>query len=87
MGQKGAVACSIYVSNSHTKFSWISSYDLGDDIIKDRRTDEGDHNSPNTFLKSVGIINLKGYKVESMGYIERKTLKNLSFSVSLALKC
>ena len=74
------------MSNSHTKFSWISSYGLGD-RIKDRRTDEGDHNSPNTFLKNVGIINLKGYKMESMGYIEKKTLKNFSFSVPLALKC
>ena len=34
-----AVACPIHVSNSHTKFGWISSHDLGGDIVMDGRTD------------------------------------------------
>ena len=34
------VARPIHVSNSHTKFRWISSNALGGDSITDRRTDE-----------------------------------------------
>ena len=40
-----AVACPIHVSNSHTKFSWISSNGLGGDSIKD----SGDNNIPIAF--------------------------------------
>ena len=38
-GGKNAVARPIYVSNSHTKFGWISSNGLGGGSITDRRTD------------------------------------------------
>ena len=31
-----AVACHIYVSNSHIKFGWISTYGLGGDRVMDR---------------------------------------------------
>ena len=34
-----AVAHPIHVSNSHTKFGWISSNDLGDSIWMSRRTE------------------------------------------------
>ena len=53
--QKSAVACPIYVSNSHTKFGWISSNGLGDSVT-DGRTD-GDCNIPDAFFlkKGVGI--------------------------------
>ena len=37
--KKFDVARPIYVSNSHTKFGWISSNGLGEDSITDRRTD------------------------------------------------
>ena len=47
------VARPIYVSNSHTKFGWISSNGLGGDSITDRRTDGrtdgGDYNIPFAF--------------------------------------
>ena len=33
-----AVARHIHVSNSHTKFGWISSNGLGGDSVTDRRT-------------------------------------------------
>ena len=45
------VACPIHVSNSHTKFDWISSNVLGGDSITDRRTDGDDYNIPFAFLK------------------------------------
>ena len=55
-GQKQiAVACPIYVSNSHTKFGWISSNGSGGDSITDRRM-EAITISPSLFQKSVGII-------------------------------
>ena len=57
--KKFAVAGPTHVSNSHTKFGWISSNGLGGDSITDRRTDGGDNNIPFVFLKSVGIINSK----------------------------
>ena len=69
-GQKQfAVARPIHVSNSHTKFGWISSNGLGIDSIKDRRTDRrmdgGDYNIPFAFLKKRGDNKLwlagKGY--------------------------
>ena len=44
------VARPIHVSNSHTKFGWISSNGLGGDSITDRRTDGGDYNIPFAFL-------------------------------------
>ena len=37
--KKCAVARPIYVSNSHTKFGWISSNGLGGDSVTDGRTD------------------------------------------------
>ena len=37
--KKFDVARPIHVSNSHTKFGWISSNGLGGDSIRDRRTD------------------------------------------------
>ena len=62
--KKLAVARLIYVSNSHTKFGWISSNGLGGESIMDRRMDgrmdRGDYNIPFVFfLKSVGIIKVK----------------------------
>ena len=40
MGQKKcAVARLIHVSNSHTKFGWISSNGLGGDSVTDGQTD------------------------------------------------
>ena len=36
---KCAVACPIHVSNTHTKFGWISSNGLGGDSIMDRQVD------------------------------------------------
>ena len=35
--KKFAFAHPIHVSNSHTKFGWISSNDLGGDSVTDRR--------------------------------------------------
>ena len=35
-----AVACPIHVSNSHTKFGWISSNCLGGDRMTDGQMDE-----------------------------------------------
>ena len=52
--QKCAVARLIHVTNSHTKFGWISSNGLGGDSVMDRRTDGGDCNIPNAFLKKRG---------------------------------
>ena len=37
--KKYALAHPIYVSNSHTKFGWISPYGLGGDSVTDGRTD------------------------------------------------
>ena len=37
--KKCAVAHPIHVSNSHTKFGWISSNGLGGDRVTDRRAD------------------------------------------------
>ena len=49
--KKSAVAHPIHVSNSHTKFGWISSNGLGGDSVTDRRTDGGDCNIPDAFFK------------------------------------
>ena len=46
------VARPIHVSNSHTKFDWISSNALGDSIT-DRQTDGGDYNIPFGFFKKI----------------------------------
>ena len=57
--KKCAVAHPIHVSNSHTKFGWISSNGLGGDSVTDGQTDgqtEAIAISPTLFLKSVGII-------------------------------
>ena len=40
------VARPIHVSNSQTKFGWISSNSLGGDSITDRQTDGGDNKIP-----------------------------------------
>ena len=54
--KKSAVAHPIHVSNIHTKFGWISTNGLGGDSVTDGRTDGGDCNIPDAFLKkSVGI--------------------------------
>ena len=37
--KKGGVARLIHVTNSHTKFGWISSNGLGGDSVTDGRTD------------------------------------------------
>ena len=50
--KKCAVAHPIHVSNSHTKFGWISSNGLGGDSM----TDGGDCNIPDAFLKKLGDI-------------------------------
>ena len=46
------------MSNPHTKFGWILSNGLGGDSVTDggtdRRTDEGDCNIPDAFLKKRG---------------------------------
>ena len=46
------------MSNTHTKFGWISSNGLGGDSVTDgrtdRRTDGGDCNIPDAFLKKRG---------------------------------
>ena len=52
--KKFDVARPIHVSNSHTKFGWISSNGLGVDSITDRQTDGGDYNIPFAFLKKRG---------------------------------
>ena len=60
--KKCAVARPINVSNTHTKFGWISSNGLGGDSVTDRRTDGrtdrrtdgGDCNIPDAFLKKRG---------------------------------
>ena len=52
--KKCAIAHPIHVSNSHTKFGWISSNGLGGDSLTDGRTDGGDCNIPNAFLKKRG---------------------------------
>ena len=56
--KKCAVAHPIHVSNSHTKFGWISSNGLGGDSVTDGRTDGRTETiaiSPALFKKSVGI--------------------------------
>ena len=45
----------IHVSNSHTKFGWISSNGLGGDSVTDGQT-EVIAKSPTLFIKSMGII-------------------------------
>ena len=60
--KKCAVAHPIHVSNTHTKFGWISSNGLGGDSVTDGqtdrqtdgRTDGGDCNIPEAFLKKHG---------------------------------
>ena len=52
--KKFDIARPIHVSNSHTKFGWISSNGLGGDSITDRQTDGGDYNIPFAFLKKRG---------------------------------
>ena len=60
--KKCVVARPIHVSNTHTKFGWISSNGLGEDSVTDGRTDGqtdgrtdgGDCNIPNAFLKKRG---------------------------------
>ena len=56
--KKCAVAHSIHVSNSHTKFGWISSNGLGGDSVTDGRTDGqtdgGNWNIPIAFFKKRG---------------------------------
>ena len=63
--KKCAVAHPIHVSNSHTKFGWISSRGLGGDSVTDGRTDgrtdrrtdgrtEAIAISPTLFLKKRG---------------------------------
>ena len=56
-----AVASPIYVSNSHTKFGWISSNCLGGDSIMDGWIDRRTYGIANNiffvfFKKSMGII-------------------------------
>ena len=59
--KKFDVARPIHVSNSHTKFGWISSDCLGGDSITDRQTDGqmdgGYNNIPSVFLKKRGDNN------------------------------
>ena len=55
--KKCVVACPI-VSNSHTKFGWISSIGLGGDSVTDGQTDRGDCNIPDAFLKKRGDKNV-----------------------------
>ena len=61
--KKCAVARLIHVTNSHTKFGWISYNGLGGDSVTDRRrtdgrTDGGDCNIPDAFLKKFGDKNM-----------------------------
>ena len=53
--KKCAVARLIHVTNSHIKFCWISFNGLGGDSVMDGptdgRTDGGDCNIPDSFLK------------------------------------
>ena len=73
--KKFDVARPIYVSNSRTKFGWISSNGIGGDSITDRQTDGrmdgrtegGDYNIPFAFWKSVGIIMLL-YEINLYGF-------------------
>ena len=48
--KKCAVARPIHVSNSRTKFGWISSSGLGGDSVTDGRTDGGSCNIPSVFF-------------------------------------
>ena len=48
------VACSIQVSDSHTKLGWILSNDLGEDSVTDGRTDGGDCNISIALFKKRG---------------------------------
>ena len=50
-GPKSIVAHPIHVSNSHTKFGWISSNGFRGVSVTDGRTDGGDCNIPIAFLK------------------------------------
>ena len=73
--KKCAVAHPIHVSNSHTKFGWISSNGLGGDSVTDGRTDGqtdgrtdgGDCNIPYAFLKKRGDNNQSNRNL-SFGY-------------------
>ena len=76
------VARPIHVSNSRTKFGWISSNCLGGDSITDGQTDErmdgGDSNIPFTFLKKRG----DNYReVEVSIYNLYKWLLSVSFPI------
>ena len=44
----------IHVSNTHTEYGWISSNGLGGDSVTEGRTDRGDCNIPDAFLKKHG---------------------------------
>ena len=64
------------MSNSHTKFGWVSYNGLGDDSIMDRRTDGGDNNIP---LKKRGYNKPKSEEVSCF--------KSLRCGVYHAYKC
>ena len=74
--KKCAVAHPIHVSNSHTKFGWISSNGLGGDSLTDgwtdrwtdRRTDGGDCNIPDAFLKKRGDKYAVLHNVSLLGF-------------------
>ena len=51
--KKCAIARPIHVSNSHTKFGWISSNGLGEESVTDGPT-EAIAISPDAFLKKRG---------------------------------
>ena len=55
--KKFGVARHIHVSNSHTKFGYISSNGLAGDSIMEGRTDGGDNNILFAFLKKRGDNN------------------------------
>ena len=82
--KKCTVAHPIHVSNSHTKFGWISSNGLGGDSVTDGRTDRrtdrrtdgrtdgGDCNIPYAFLKKRGdnhSIQLENFRYQLLYYI------------------
>ena len=60
--KKCAIACSVHVSNSHTKFGWISSNGLRGYSVTggwtDGGMDGGNCNIPDAFLKKRGDNNL-----------------------------
>ena len=73
------VAHPIHVSNSHTKFGWISSNGLGGDSITDgrmnRRMDGGDNNIP--FAECSGWAYSMGLEPAS---VRPSTLSNMNIS-------